>query len=234
MEQVGAALLAEAASWATAWGLPLPARGDVHIVRVAAAKGAPAEENLLSGTESASQALRSKLTHLLHPSAGQASAVLKLVSKRLAADLLGRLRKRFAVDSAPLAQMENTLGDWGVQATVQWQGCELSLPLSCGQLRAADLLPVPAATKLAAVSAEKSLSQLPVELIAEVGRASISVPDLLNLAIDDVIVLTRGLDSPIELGSPGSSLRLLARLGSTAEDTRAVSLRATTSAIASS
>lgn len=229
LDQTGAALLAELISWGTAWGLPLPVRGDVRVVRLAAAKGAPADDGVLSGGEPAVQALRNKLTHLLHPSAGQASAVLKLVSKRLAADLLARLRARFSVDAASTAQGRHSLGDWGVQATLQWQGCEVSLALSCSQLRAADLLPTTTSPKLGKVFAEKSLSQLPVELLAEVGRASISVPDLLNLAVDDVIVLSGGLDAPIQIGSPGSNLRLLARLGSTSEDARAVSLLATSS-----
>ncbi len=230
MEQAEAALRAELAGWAATWGLPLPADGDVRVSRVAAATGAPAGENLLQGPEPALQALRSKLTHLLHPSAGQASAVIKLVSKRLAADLLARLRQRFGAGAAAAAEGASGLGDWGVQAVIGWQGCELRLSIPCGQLRAAGLLPVPLLPKLAAVSAEKSLSQLPVELVAEVGNACISVPDLLNLAVNDVVVLKRRLDAPVQLGSPGSSMQLLARMGRTSDGVRAVGLLATTSA----
>ena len=234
LDQTVSALLAEFDAWAVAWGLPQATRCDVRIVRVPAAEGVPSGEDLLSRSEETTQALRTKLIHLLHPSLGEMSTVLELAARRLATDLLGLLRKRFAAYSAPIVPAAAPIGDWGVQATLAWQGCQLGFALSCGQLRAARLLRDAALPKLAKVSAERALSQLPVDLVAEVGRASISVPDLVNLAIDDVVVLTRGLDAPIHLSSPGSGLHQLARLGRTATGLRAVSLLATTSANASS
>lgn len=233
LDRLGSALQAEFNAWAVAWGLPQSSRGEMQVLRVPQAKGMPAGEQLLSGSAACTRVLRSKLVHLLSTSLGETSTVLDLTANRLAADLIDRLRKRFAANSVSSAAAVLPLGDWGVQARIAWQGCQLSLALSCSQLRSGDLLRAAARPKLAKVAAERVLSHLPVDLVAEVGQVSISVPDLINLAVDDVLVLSRGLDSAIYLSAPGSSLRQLARLGCSGTGSRAVSLLATTSANAS-
>lgn len=47
--------------------------------------------------------------------------------------------------------------------------------------------------------AETPFAQLPVEITVSVGRARISVADLLNLGPSAVLPLNRGIDEPVEV-----------------------------------
>lgn len=225
LDQAAADVLEVIQAWASSWGLPLPAGQVRSVSRIPAGGAADACGEALPGAACFGAAWRDALAEQLFGAAAEDSAVLSRVVGQLTEDLQSRLRRRFAPDLAPdLPPRASSArpGDWGAQVAVEVLGCTVTLALSCAQLGAR-----PAQAALAAVSAERSLAQLPVRLVAEVGSTRISVADLLGLCVDDVLLLSQRLDTPTQLRSPGSSLRLHGRLGRSPQGMRAVSLLAT-------
>lgn len=216
-EQLAAELQALLAAWAQAWGLPAP--GPVQAQRLTSAALAPSPDTIdLLAPPSA--AWRGALAQAVFKNRID-SPVVEGVVRRMSERLQEQLRSSVAPQSATAdSASPQGPGHQGVAVTVEILGKSCGIVLSNNQLVQTGRLRRPASPSLPPVNLDSAMALLPVPLVAELGRASLNVGDLLQLTPGDVLVLHEALASPLRLVSPGSALALTAHLGASPDSTQ--------------
>jgi len=205
--EVSAALQDTLAHWTSTWGLP--SAGPVHARLLEPGEAPPSDGTNLHGP--ASTGWRDAIARALFPGAGGESAIVDGVVHRAADHLDQTLCGRFPRDSSkPRGGLP---GHRGLRASVDCIGQSCWLELGCAELRAAGWLKPSPLTPLPPVDLERAASGLPVALVAELGRVSVAVSDLVQLAPGDVLLLEETLDEPLRVVSAGSAFALSAQLG---------------------
>lgn len=217
-ERLCAELQALLDDWTRAWGLPGADMPQAHALDAGSPALPPEVVDLLAP---ASAAWRDALALALMKVRCQ-SPIADGVVRRVVTSLHEALQTAFGTaPGAPTAAVGTAgPGHHGVVLSVQLLGRRCAMVLTNAQLRQAGRLPRPPKPALPAVSFERALASVPVPLVAQVGHASLSATELLELAPGDVLVLDARLASPLSLVSPGSALCLTAQLGATADATR--------------
>lgn len=200
--------------WSKAWGLSAIGAVQVHRLNAGETPLPPGSIDLVA---TPSAVWRGLLAQALFKTRSD-SPVVEGVVRRLLANLQDSLRTSFAPqlpeDASAASQRP---GHRGMQVLVEILGQQCSFFISSEQLHHSGRLVRPSAAALPGVDLEAVMTALPVPLVAELGHASLSVTDLLQLAPGDVLVLNEDLASTLRLVSPGSSLALTAHLGATPE-----------------
>ncbi len=205
-------------TWAKEWGLPAPAPVRLHRVPVGAS---PLPADAVDLLAPPSTAWRNALAQAVFKTRID-SPVVEGVVQRMVARLQKPLRSSFApqITADDQCASRQRPGHEGICVSIELLGQHTGMFLSNAQLTHAGRLPRPATRSLAAVNFEAAMASLPVPLIAELGRASLSVSDLLQLTPGDVLVLNEELAAPLRLVSPGSPLALNAHLGASHDSHR--------------
>lgn len=202
--QVGGLL----SSWAAEWNVPVP--GPVRCEPVAA--DAAFARDLVDLLGEPVPAWKQALAHALFKLAAPGSRLVDTVVERVIASLQQRLLQAFGADRS-IAEAHGPLGDQGIQVVAEVLGQRCGFALTNAQLRASGKLKFPASQTLSSVSFESALADTPVGLLAELGKADVSVDELMQLAPGDVLLLRESLDSPLRVLAPDSALELSAHLG---------------------
>ena len=217
-DQVAAQLRELVDEWTRAWGLP--AAGALEV------RPLPADEpqlptDVIDLLASPSATWRGAISQALFKSRTE-SPIVEGVVRRMLSRLQEQLRGSFASQLATIDATAPLLrpGHQGVRISLELLGLRCGFFVTAEQLRTAGHLARLTSSPLAAVDYEEALASLPVQLVAELGHASLSVADLLQLAPGDVLVLNEDLAAPLRLVSPGSSLSLMANLGASRETSR--------------
>lgn len=209
-EQVEAALRSTLDSWARDWGAPattgVSARKLAALAAPAAAAPAPWEE--------LPAAWPATLARTLLGPAAQASPVAQGAVRQATDELQQALRQRFC--TSPSQRFEPaSIGDSGVEASFELLGFRFAFTLDVAELQSGGWLPAAPRRPLPAVELAHALRDVPVQLTAQLGHASASVTDVLQLRPGDILLLNESLDDPLQVTSPGSPLQLFAHLGAT-------------------
>lgn len=201
-------------NWAATWGLPTPARalsrplghlGTEGVAFIDLAAPLPA-------------VWHQSLSTALFGCDVTASAVFDAVLQRVGDDLRQAVAQAFgpAGPGAPAMAARTAPGHRGVIVQAQIVTHRCGVVLSHAQWRAAAGLAEHSGSPLKHVNLEQALAGTPVALVAELGRAEVTIDELLALSPGDVLLLQETLDAPLRILAPGSALTLTAHLGATA------------------
>lgn len=205
--------------WAREWGAPL---ATTVAVRLLSTRESPATALPAPWDGELPNALTSALSQALLGSVAASSPVALGALQAAIDDLRSALRLRFRPEPArPFAPAR--VGHGGVEASFDLMGQRFGFVLDVAALQSNGWLAAPSPRRLTAVAIEQALRDLPVPLTAQLGHASVSVTDILQLRPGDVLLLAETLDAPLKVISPGSALQLTAHLGaSTTSPARAM------------
>lgn len=212
--EVAATLQDMLAHWTSTWGLPSAGQVDARLL--GAGEAPPPDGSNLHEPESTGW--RDAIARALFERASGESAVIDGVVRRVADQLDQQLRGRFPPNSSK--PRPGLPGHRGLRARVDLLGQSCWLELGCTELGAAGWLKPAALAPLSPVDLESAASRLPVALVAELGRASVAVSELVQLAPGDVLLLEETLDAPLRVVSAGSAFVLPAQLGAIANPPR--------------
>lgn len=216
--QLAVELQALLEDWTRSWGLPKA--GDV-LPCPSLAGVAPLPPDVIDLLAPASSVWRSTLAQDLLKARAD-SPIAEGVVRRVVSSLHELLQRSFAVTAAASSETAwpTQPGHQGIAFSVALIGQRCGLFLANSALRSSGRLRRPEVPAPPAVRMEHVMASLPVPLIAQLGNASLSVTELLQLAPGDVLVLNENLASPLCLVSPGSSLSLQAHLGAAPDSNR--------------
>lgn len=206
--QVEAALRGILDRWSSDWGAP--AARQVEVRRIAAGV-TPSTDGTTSWAEMPA-AWPTALGSALLGAAAAASPVARIALHQAFLELQDALRQRFATGPAK-AFVPAQIGHGGIEASFELLGLRFVLVLDVAELAAGGWLTASPRQPLPAISVEQALHGVSVPLTAQVGRASASVTDILQLRPGDILLLSESLDAPLQVTSPGSPLLLSAHLG---------------------
>lgn len=199
------------AGWTSVWGLP-PA-GLIHAEILEDGAEAAWPSDLVDLLAPPPRHWLDAIARALFPLGAGESVIVDAVIRRMAEQLQQRLQGHFP-RQLPDESAAGLPGHRGVLITSELLGLRCRLQLGIAELREGGWLKCAALPALPALNLERAVGELPVPLVAELGRASVSVNDLMQLAPGDVLLLEESLDAPLRVGSPGCSLALSAHLGS--------------------
>lgn len=205
------------ADWTSAWGLP--AAGAIHAEISGADAATVATSDAIDLLAPAPGRWCHAIARALFQLGAGESAIVDAVVSRLANQLRHKLEVQFPRQSAQASSL-GLPGHQGVQISSELLGLRCGIHLGIPQLRDGGWLKCAPLPRLPAVNFERAVSELPVPLVAELGRASVNVNELMQLAPGDVLLLEETLDAPLRVGSPGCSLALSAHLGALADPPR--------------
>lgn len=213
--ELSAALQGSLAQWTSAWGLP--SAGQVH-ARLLDADGAVPAAFVDLLAPPAVDWLDALARALFKLGAGE-SDIVDAVIHRMTNQLEQQLQRRFP-HGPPSEPRSGMPGHRGMQLTVELLGRRCGVELGVSQLRAGGWLKSASLAPLQRVNFEQAAKELPVPFVAELGRATLSVSDLMQLTPGDVLLLEESLDAPLRMTSPGCAIALTAHLGATANPQR--------------
>lgn len=206
--QVEAALCDVVDRWAREWGAPA---ATSVAVRLLAAHETP-NTALAAPWHELPAAWASALGRAWLIAAASASAVAQGAIRQATADLQDALRQRFQT-RPPQPFTPAVIGHGGVEASFELLGLPFGFVLDIAELQLGGWLNATPTRQLPPIPLEQALRDVPAPLIAQLGHASVSVTDILQLRPGDVLLLSETLDAPLQVTSPGSPLRLSAHLG---------------------
>lgn len=200
--------------WASTWGLPAPAQASSRPL------GYPGSEGVGFNDLAAPLPLawRQSLSTALFGCDATASAVFDAVLQRVSDDLRQAAAQAFGhrgPDTTGMAARAAP-GHRGVMVQAQVVGHCCGVVLGHAQWHAAVGLAQQNAPALGRVNLEHALAASPVTLVAELGRAEVTIDELLALSPGDVLLLHETLETPLRIVAPGSALSLTAHLGASA------------------
>jgi len=208
--QVEAALRRTLDDWTRDWGAP----GATNVsARTLAAREAPAVVGSIPWDELPTEWRVTLARALLGPSA-PASPVAQGAVQQATVELQEGLRQRFR--TSPLRRFEPArVGNGGVEACFELLGFRFAFVLDVEELQSGGWLPAAPRRHLARIELADALRDVSVPLTAQLGHATVSVTDILQLRPGDILLLNESLDAPLQVTSPGSPLQLSAHLGAT-------------------
>ena len=202
------------ASWASTWGLPAMVRASARPLD----RKSGDSLDFIDLAAPPPAVWRQALSEVLFGCDATGSAVFDAVLKRVGDDLRQTIERAFGLaatgtfragDEAPMTAP----GHRGVVVQADIAGHRCGVILGHSQWRNSNGMPKPTAAPMVRVNLEKALASTPVSLVAELGRADVTIKELLALAPGDVLLLTETLDAPLRIVAPGSALVLAAHLG---------------------
>lgn len=208
--QVEAALRGTLDNWARDWGAP--AATALSTRTLAASQAAACAGSTPWGE--LPQAWPTTLARTLLGPAAQASSVLQGAMQQATTELQQALRQRFCT-SPPQRFEPARVGDGGIEASFNLLGLTFAFVLDVAELQSGGWLPAAPQRPLPTVELAHALRDVPVQLTAQLGHASASVTDILQLRPGDILLLNESLDTALRVTSPGSPLQLAAHLGAT-------------------
>jgi flagellar motor switch/type III secretory pathway protein FliN len=154
-------------------------------------------------------------------SASSESVVAPRVATQAIQALKGLLRSaageaQGAVDSPASNHIGNPKnpGHWGVLASFCLAGKAVQAACSAALLTSNGLLVMPKPPPLKRWSAEEVMADLPVQMKAVIGGATVDVGDLASLSVGDVIVVSQTSNDTIRLRGVDAAIDIPAHIGS--------------------
>lgn len=203
--------------WTSTWGLPAAGPLDAEILAVAADVVPPSD--VIDLFAPATDPWRDAIARSLFQLGAGESALVDAVVRRMTDQLQQTLQSQFP-HGPSLGSSIGLPGHRGVRIICEVLGLRCRLEIGVVQLRDGGWLKPAPQPSLQAVNVEHAVSELPVPLVAELGRTQVSGNDLMQLAPGDVLLLEETLDAPLRVASPGCSFALSAHLGALADPPR--------------
>jgi flagellar motor switch/type III secretory pathway protein FliN len=194
--------------WAREWGAP--AASSVAARRLEAQESPSA--TLVAPWGDLPKTWQGSLARALLGPAAPASPVAQGATQQATTDLQATLHRRFQ-SQTPQPFVPARIGHGGVEARFELLGMPFGFVLDLAELQSGGWLLAAPTRRLQAVPFEQALHDVSVPLTAQLGRARVSVTDILQLQPGNILLLTETLDAPLQVRSPGSPLQLTAHLG---------------------
>lgn len=211
--QIEVALRGVLDGWGRDWGVPVACNVSAHTLAALEqpASLTPPPWGELPATWPA------VLGRMLLGPAAPASPIVQGAVQQATNELQQALRQHFC--TSPQQSFEPArIGDGGIEASFELLGFRFAFVLNVAELQSGGWLTVAARRQLPSVNLPHALRDVPVRLTAQLGHASASAADVLQLRPGDILLLNETLDNPLQVTSPGSSLQLSAHLGASTSE----------------